>query len=87
MLDSNTVETLQGLATTMTRRNQTITLQDGRKLNIFKGDGRITIKRGCPLCGGGLLINNGSDQGICVWYSKQFHLSHDFVVEVRSKLN
>ena len=50
---------------------------------IVKTDRRIIIKRGCSNCGHGLLINNGSTIGICVWEGKEYQLTNDFLNEIR----
>ena len=63
-----------------------IVLDDGRKMTVRRTGTGYIIRRGCSECGHGLLINNGSDFGICLWENKQRQLSSDFLSELRNKM-
>lgn len=63
-----------------------ITFNDGRTLRVRRTGTGYIIRMGCSNCGHGLLINNGSDFGICMWENKQFQLNNDFLTELRNKM-
>ena len=57
----------------------------GVTMRVYKSDTGIILVRGCR-CGRGLLINNGTNTGICVWENKEYPLSQEFLDELRNTL-